>query len=74
MIQNIKSILNDTMRVRFEYFRDGCLWYSTLNGFYFPVDVSNTHSTTVFKGTDYAKNFEYYIKKEWNKKNNFDNK
>lgn len=66
---NLKSILNDNMRVKFDYFRDGCLWYSTMNGFTFPVPTSSLHSSTVLKANDKATNFAYYIKKEFNKNN-----
>jgi hypothetical protein len=64
---NLKSILNDTMRVKFDYYRDGCLWYSTINGFQFPVDITNVHGSAVFKASDLAKNFKHYIEKEYNK-------
>lgn len=63
---NLKSILNDNMRVKIDFYRDGCLWYSTMNGFQFPVNLNNVHPTTVFKSTDYAKNLSYYIKKHYN--------
>lgn len=63
---NIKSILNPTMRVAFEYYRDGNLWYSTMNGFHFPVSV-NTTTGTVYKANDKAENFKYWILKEFNK-------
>ena len=65
---NLKSILNDNMRVKFDFFRDGCLWYSTMNGFVFPVPVDSLHPTTILKATDNATAFSYYIKKQFNKK------
>ena len=64
---NIKSILNDNMRVKFDFFRDGCLWYSTMNGFQFPVPVKDLSPTTILKSTDKAMAFSYYIKKEFYK-------
>lgn len=64
---NLKSILNDNMRVKFDYYRDGCLWYSTMNGYQFPVEINGIHQSIVLKSTDYAKNFSYYIKKHFNK-------
>lgn len=63
---NLKSILNENVRVKFEFYRDGCLWYSTMNGFHFPVPVNGLHQTTVLKATDKATNFSYYIKKHYN--------
>ena len=62
----LRNILTPTMRVKFDYFRDGCLWYSTINGFQFPVPV-NTTSTTVYLANDKAEKFEYWIKKQFNK-------
>ena len=64
-MMNLRSILNPTMRVKFDYFRDGCLWYSTINGFQFPVPVNAT-STTVYLANDKAEKFEYWIKKYYN--------
>ena len=46
---NLKSILNENVRVKFEFYRDGCLWYSTMNGFHFPVPVNGLHQSTVLK-------------------------
>lgn len=66
---NLKSILNDNIRVKFDFFRDGCLWYSTMNGFEFPVPVNSLAGTTILKATDKATNFSYYIKKQYNKLN-----
>jgi hypothetical protein len=63
---NLKSILNDNMRVRFEFYRDGALWYSTMNGFQFPVPLNSLHQSVILKATDKATNFSYYIKKHFN--------
>ena len=63
---SLRNILTPTMRVKFDYFRDGCLWYSTINGFQFPVPV-NTTSTIVYLANDKAEKFEYWIKKQFNK-------
>ena len=46
---NLKSILNDNMRVKFDFYRDGALWYSTMNGFQFPVPVKTLAGTTILK-------------------------
>lgn len=63
---NLKSILNENMRVKFDYYRDGQLWYSTRNGFQFPVSLNNLSKSTVLKANDTALNFSYYIKKYYN--------
>ncbi len=63
---NLKSILNDNMRVKFDFYRDGALWYSTINGFQFPVPVNTLHQSTILKANDKASNFSYYIKKYYN--------
>lgn len=63
---NLKSILNDNMRVKFDFYRDGALWYSTINGFQFPVYLNTLHQSTILKANDKASNFSYYIKKYYN--------
>lgn len=66
---NLKSILNENMRVKFDFYRDGALWYSTMNGFQFPVPINTLHQSTILKSNDKATNFSYYIKKQFNKGN-----
>lgn len=66
---NLKSILNENMRVKFDFYRDGALWYSTMNGFQFPVPINTLHQSTILKSNDKAINFSYYIKKQFNKGN-----
>lgn len=66
---NLKSILNDNMRVKFDFYRDGALWYSTMNGFQFPVSVKTLAGTTILKANDKASAFSYYIKKYYNELN-----
>lgn len=66
---NLKSILNDNMRVKFDFYRDGALWYSTMNGFQFPVPVKTLAGTTILKANDKASAFNYYIKKYYNELN-----
>ena len=63
---SLRNILTPTMRVKFDYFRDGYLWYSTINGFQFPVPVNST-SGTVYLANDKAEKFSYWIKKHYNK-------
>ena len=66
---NLKSILNDNMRVKFDFYRDGALWYSTMNGFQFPVPVKTLAGTTILKANDKASALSYYIKKYYNELN-----
>lgn len=66
---NLKSILNDNMRVKFDFYRDGALWYSTMNGFQFPVPVRTLAATSILKANDKATAFNYYIKKYYNELN-----
>ena len=63
---NLKSILNDNMRVKFDFYRDGALWYSTMNGFQFPVPVRTLAATSILTANDKATAFSYYIKKYYN--------
>ena len=65
----LKNLLTENMRVKFDFYRDGALWYSTMNGFEFPVPVNSLAGTTILKATDKASNFSYYIKKQFNKLN-----
>ena len=56
---NLKSILNDNMRVKFDFYRDGALWFSTMNGFQFPVHVRTLAATSILKANDKANAFSY---------------
>lgn len=71
---NIKNILTPTMRVKFDYYRDGCLWYSTINGFQFPIPINSLVKDKVIMSTGKASDFEYWIKKEFFSKKPVDNK
>jgi hypothetical protein len=64
---NLRSILTPNMRVKFDYFRDGALWYSTQNGFQFPVPINTLSHTSVCLANDKAERFDYWIKKYYNK-------
>jgi len=70
---NIRTILTPTQRVKFDYFRDGCLWYSTQNGFQFPVNVNSLTNGKTLMPNGKAMDFEYWIKKEYNRKKSLDN-
>ena len=64
-MMSLNSILTPTQRVKFDYYRDGNLWYSTINGFQFPVPV-NTTLVTVYLANDKAEKFKYWIKRYYN--------
>lgn len=49
--------------VKFNYYRDGELWYTTWDGFLFPVPVSDAGGAT-FKAEDKAIMFMRYIRKQ----------
>lgn len=58
---------NFEQRVKFDYFRDGCLWYSTIKGFQFPVPINTLGKDSVLLANDKAERFKYWILKEINK-------
>jgi len=49
-------------RVRFQYYRDGALWYETDDGFEFPVPIADT-GTGIFKAEDGAIQYMRWIRK-----------
>lgn len=51
--------------VQFNYYRDGELWYTTFDGFLFPVPVADAGGAT-FKAEDKAIYFMRYIRKQVN--------
>lgn len=61
-MMNLKDMIKDNKRVKFEYYRDGSLWYSTQEEFLFPVPISDIGNAT-FKATDKAMLFMRYIRK-----------
>ena len=71
---NSRSILTANMRVKFDYYRDGALWYSTLNGFQFPVPLRTLGHDSVCLANDKAERFEYWIKKEYNQNKELEKK
>lgn len=64
---DIKTLVSGI--VRFEYYRDGNLWYRTVDlkvhsdGLLFPVPISDIGNAT-FKATDKAMLFMRYIRKQ----------
>lgn len=61
---NIKECVLNNAIVTFDYYRDGSLWYRTVNGDIFPVPVADIGNAT-FKATDKASLFMRYMRK-WN--------
>jgi hypothetical protein len=49
-------------RARFQFYRDGELWYETEDGFAFPVPISDT-GTGIFQAEDSAIVFMRWIRK-----------
>ena len=64
----MNNYFNFNQNVSFEYFRDGCLWYSTLKGFEFPVPINSLGKDSICLANDKAERFKYWIKRELNKK------
>ena len=67
---NIKEMIKNKV-VRFDYYRDGELWYRTEDGFQFPVPISDT-GTGVFKAEDKAILFMRWIRKRVDEMKNWD--
>lgn len=65
-MRSLKEMVNNNQKVKFSYFRDNELWYTTECGFEFKVPVSDT-GTGVFKAEDKALLYMRYIRKhiEW---------
>ena len=61
-------MFNYEQRVKFDYYRDGCLWYSTLKGFQFSVPINTLGKESICLANDKAERFKYCIKKELSKK------
>lgn len=64
---NIKRAVTDNNKVRFTYYRDGCLWYLTEFNELFPVPITDI-GTATFKDEDKAILFMRYMRL-WNNKN-----
>ena len=58
---NIKEMVKGRV-VRFQYYRDGDLWYVTECGFSFPVPIGDA-GTAIFKSEDKAILFMRWIRK-----------
>ena len=55
-------MVENNQKVRFRFYRDGQLWYSTECGFEFPVPISEA-GTATFLAEDRAILFMRYIRK-----------
>lgn len=59
---NIKDMVKDGKKVKFSFYRHGELWYTTEDGFEFPVPVSDA-GDAIFMAEDKAMLFMRYIRK-----------
>lgn len=59
---NIKDMVSDGKVVKFQYYRDGNLWYIAETGFSFPVPIDDIGNAT-FLAEDRAMLFMRYIRK-----------
>lgn len=60
--RTIKQMVENNQKVRFQFYRDGQLWYATECGFEFPVSISEA-GTATFLAEDKAILFMRYIRK-----------
>ena len=58
----IKEMVRDHKKVRFSFYRDKELWYTTENGFEFPVPIEDVGNAK-FMADDRALLFMRYIRK-----------
>jgi hypothetical protein len=61
-MQNLKEMIKDNKHVNFSFYRDKELWYSTEDGFEFPVPIEEVGNAT-FMAEDKAILFMRYIRK-----------
>ena len=60
--RTIKEMVENKQKVRFQFYRDGQLWYQTECGFEFPVPITEAGNAT-FLAEDRAILFMRYIRK-----------
>ena len=58
----MKEMVRDNQKVRFRYYREKELWYSTECGFEFPVPVNDT-GTGIFRAEDRAILFMRWLRR-----------
>jgi hypothetical protein len=61
-MKNIKEMVKDGKKVRFQFYQKGELWYMTECGFSFPVPIEDT-GDGIFANEDKAMLFMRYIRK-----------
>ena len=61
-MKTLKEMVSNGQQVRFQFYRDGQLWYTTECGFEFPVPISDIGNAT-FRAEDRAMLFMRYIRK-----------
>jgi len=61
-VRTLKEMVNNHQKVRFRYYRDKELWYSTECGFEFPVPIDDT-GTGIFLAEDRAILFMRWIRR-----------
>jgi len=61
-MRTLKQMVENRQQVRFRYYRDRELWYSTECGFEFPIPIDDT-GTGMFKAEDRAILFMRWIRK-----------
>lgn len=62
-MRTLKEMVNNNQKVRFAFYRDGQLWYTTECGFRFPVPIAEA-GTATFLAEDRALLFMRYIRKQ----------
>ena len=61
-MRTLKEMVRNNQKVRFNFYRDGSLWYETECGFRFPVSVAEV-GTATFLAEDRAILFMRHIRK-----------
>lgn len=60
-MRTLKEMVNNNQVVRFQFYREGELWYATECGFEFPVPIADV-GTGIFKAEDKALLFMRWIR------------
>jgi hypothetical protein len=61
-VLSLKDMIKDNKKVRFSFYRDHELWYTTEDGYEFPVPISDV-GTATFLAEDKAILYMRYIRK-----------
>ena len=62
-MRTLKEMIVNNQKVRFDFYRDGQLWYRTECGFRFPVPIEEA-GTATFLAEDRAILFMRYIRRQ----------